>query len=150
MKYLKYIVLSGLVGVAFWACKEDELRPIIHYNGPAVITAPAAGTVIELKEATAADALPAFTWTAADFGYTAGVTYQLALDIAGNNFAEPTTVGASSGFSLTVTQGELNTLLLAKGLEGETPADLELRVTASVSSDSAAMVSAGVVLTVIP
>lgn len=150
MKYLKYIVLSGLVGVAFWACKEDELRPIIHYNGPAVITAPAAGTVIELKEATAADNLPAFTWTPADFGFSAATTYQLALDVAGNNFADPTTVGATTGLSLVVTQGDLNTVLLAKGLEGETPTDLELRVTATVNSDAGALVSEGVVITVIP
>ena len=150
MKYLKYIVLSGLVGIAFWACKEDELRPIIHYNGSAVITAPAAGTVIELKEATAADNLPAFTWTPADFGFSAATTYQLVLDKAGNNFAEPTTVGASTGLSLVVTQGDLNTILLAKGLEGETPTDLELRIIATVNSDAAALVSEGVAVTVIP
>ena len=150
MKYLKYIVLSGLVGIALWACKEDELRPIIHYNGPAVITAPAAGTVIELKEATGADDLPAFTWTPADFGFSAAITYQLALDVAGNNFADPTTVGSTTGLSLVVTQSDLNTLLLAKGLEGETAKDLELRVIATVNSDAAAIVSEGVVITVIP
>jgi hypothetical protein len=150
MKYLKYIALSGLVGISFWACKEDELRPVIHYNGPAVITAPAAGTVIELKEVTAADELPAFTWTAADFGFKAAATYILSLDKAGNNFAEPTTIGSSTGLSLVVTQGDLNTVLLAKGLEGETPTDLELRVIATVNSDAEALVSEGVVVTVIP
>ena len=150
MKYLKYIVLSGLVGVSFWACKEDELRPVIHYNGPAVITAPAAGTIIELKEVTATEALPAFTWTAADFGFAAGATYQLDIDVAGNNFAEPTTIGATSGLSLTVTQGDLNTLLLAKGLEGETSTNMELRVTATVNSDAGALVSEVVPVTIIP
>lgn len=151
MKYLKYIVLSGLVGIAFWACKEDELRPIIHYNSASVITAPAAGTVIELKEATAAEELPAFTWTDdADFGFAAGITYQLALDVAGNNFAEPTTIGSTTGLSLTITQDQLNTLLLAKGLEGETPTDIELKVIAKVSSDAEAIVSEGVIVTVIP
>lgn len=150
MKYIKYIVLTGLVGVAFWACKEDELRPIIHYNAVPVLTAPPSGTVIELKEATAADEVPAFTWTAADFGFSAATTYQVVLDLAGNNFADPTTVGSSTGLSLVVTQEELNTLLLAKGLEGETPTDLELRVIATVNSDATAQVSEGVVVTVIP
>ena len=131
MKYLKYILLTGLVGVAFWSCKEDELRPIIHYNGPAVITAPVAGTILELKEVTANENLPAFTWTAADFGFVAATTYTLALDVANNNFADPTTVGASTGLSLTVTQSDLNTILLAKGLEGETAVELELRVIAN-------------------
>lgn len=150
MKYLKYIVLSGFVGIAFWACKEDELRPIIHYNAVPVLTAPAAGTVIELKEANAAEELPAFTWTAADFGFSAATSYQVALDLSGNNFAEPTTIGSSTGLSLVVTQEQLNTLLLAKGLEGETSYDVELRVIATVNSDAAAQVSEGVIVTMIP
>ncbi len=151
MKYFKYIVFSGLIGVTLWACKEDELRPIIHYNSAAVITAPVAGTVIELKEATAAEQLPAFTWTNdADFGFAAGITYQLALDVAGNNFAEPTILGTTTADSLVLTQGELNTILLAKGLQGETATDVELKVIAKVSSDAEAIVSEGVVVTVIP
>ncbi len=151
MKYLKYIVLSGLVGIAFWACKEDELRPIIHYNSAAVITAPTAGTTLELKEATAAEALPAFKWSNdADFGFKAAITYQVAVDVAGNNFADPTVLGSTTSDSLVLTQGELNTILLAKGLPGETPTDLEMRVIAKVNPDAETLVSEGVVITVIP
>ena len=151
MKYLKYIILSGLVGVSLWACQEDELRPIIHYNSAAVITAPTAGTILELKEATAADLLPVFRWTAtADFGFSAAITYQLALDVAGNNFAAPTVLGSTTSDSLVLTQGELNTILLAKGLPGETATDVELRVIAKVTGDASSIASEGVVVTVIP
>src|SRR6187549_418746 len=151
MKFLKYIFLTGLVGISIWACKEDELGPTIHYNSAAVITSPTAGTVIELKEATAADLLPAFKWTAnADFGFSAAVTYQLALDVAGNNFAEPTVLGSTTGDSLVLTQGDLNTILLAKGLEGEIATDVELKVIAKVTGDASTIVSEGVVVTMIP
>jgi len=150
MKYIKYIVLSGLVGIFLWSCKEDELNPVVHLNNAPSLTSPGSGTSWELKEANANDLLPAFTWTAADFGFDAGTSYKLELDKAGNNFAEAVTLGVVNALSFSITQGDLNNILLAKELEGESPADVEIRVTASINADVAALVSNVVTLTVTP
>ena len=150
MKYIKYIAFSCLAMMAFWACEEDNLGPTLHINSGPVITAPTAGATLELKEATAGDDLPAFTWNGADYGFAAGTSYKLEIDKAGNNFGEPVTLGVVNATSLTVTQGDLNNILLAKELEGETPSDMELRVTATVDNDVAPLVSDPVTITVIP
>jgi hypothetical protein len=95
--------------------------------------------------------LPAITWSAADFGFPAGTAYLIELDIAGNNFSEPIALANVNALSLDdLTQGELNNILLAKNLEGETPADVELRVTATVSQEVQSLVSDPVTITVIP
>jgi hypothetical protein len=150
MKYIKYIILSGLAGIVLWSCSEDNLGPVLHINGGPVITAPAAGALWELKDSTADQALPDITWTAADYGFEAGTSYKVEVDVAGKNFAEAVVLGIVNKESLTITQGDLNNILLSKELEGETPVDIEFRVTATVNSDVQPLVSDAVGITVIP
>lgn len=151
MKYFKYIILSSLVGFMLGSCTEDELGPVLQLNNRPAITAPAAGATFELTEANAGEVLPAFTWTAVDYGFPAGTAYKLEMDIAGNNFAAPVALGTINGLSLTgMTQAELNNILLAKDLEGEVPVDIDLRVIATVNPEVDALVSDVVTITVVP
>lgn len=152
MKYIKYIVLSGLLGIFFWACTDnDSFGPTLHINSVPTITAPTVGTSWVLLETTADEALPDFTWTAADYGFEAGTSYALEMDRAGNNFAEPVVLGIVNAEVLSgFTQGDLNNILLAKELEPELPSDIDLRVVASVSAEVADLVSETVTISVVP
>lgn len=150
MKYIKYISLFLLGAFAVWSCKDDDLGPILKLNSAPQITAPTAGTTYELKEAQASDVLPAFTWSAAEYGFSAGTTYKLEMDVAGKNFSEPVTLGNVNALSVSISQGDLNNILLAKELEGETPVSIEMRVTATVSPDVQPLVSDVVTVTMIP
>ena len=133
MKFIKYIVLSGLVGFALWSCTDDSLGPVLQKNGGLDITAPAAGASWILNDST--DAV--FTWNGADYGFAAGTTYTLQMDVAGSNFASPGVLGNVNALTVIVSQDEINNILLAKELEGNVPANIDFRVIASVSPDIA-------------
>jgi len=151
MKYLFYTLLAGLVVTAAWSCQEDKLDPVLTPGAKPVITAPAAGSTLVLKEAEADLALGDFTWTAAEWGFAAGVTYTLEMDLAGGDFSEPVTLGIGHDLSLVgLTQGDLNNLLLAKGLEGGSQYNMILRVVAEVSDDVDPLVSETIAMTVTP
>ena len=149
MKYLKYIVFAGLVGVITWSCTDENAGPVLHKNGGLAITSPASGDVVELKEANANQPVT-MTWTAPDYGFEAAVSYKLQMDKTGSNFAEPAVLANVTSTSATITQGDLNNILLAKELEGESPSQVDIRVIASVNPDVAPDTSAVVTITVIP
>lgn len=149
MKSIKYIVLSGLMGFTLWSCTEDNLGPVLQNNGGLAITSPATGDTWTLTEATAGET-NTITWNPQDYGFEAGTTYKLEMDIAGNNFAEPAVLANVNAQSATITQGDLNNILLAKELEGETPAQIDMRVIATVNPDIAPDTSDVVTVTVVP
>lgn len=149
MKYIKYIALSGLAGIALWSCQDDNLGPVLHKNGGLAITSPTADQTWTLKESTA-DASNTISWSPADYGFAAGTTYKLQMDLAGNNFAEPAVLANVNAESADVKQGDMNNILLAKEAEGETPVQVDLRVIAKISDDVAPDTSAVVTITVIP
>ena len=150
MKYIKFIVLSGLIGFTMWSCSDDDnLGPVVHHNGGVVINSPGSNDTWVLLDSTAGN-INTVSWEPSDFGFAAGITYTLEMDLAGNNFAEPTALASVSGTSAGVTQGDLNNVLLAKELEGETPVEIDIRVKASVDNDVEPDISPVVTFTVIP
>ncbi|MFN4079292.1 MAG: SusE domain-containing protein [Saprospiraceae bacterium] len=142
---------NKLVFSALWmgllltvACNLGEFKydPAVLLGDRPVITAPLAGSSFVLLEADADKKFSPITWTAADFGYQAAVTYAVELDKAGNDFKDAVTIGQSNRLDLSdLSIGQLNNVLLTKGLPGEVAADLEIRVKASVSSLVDAMYS---------
>lgn len=149
MKYVKYMLFAGWVGMIAWSCTDDSLGPVLHKNGGLAITSPISSDVVELKEANA-NQLVTVTWSAPDYGFAAGVSYKVQLDKAGSNFAEPAVLANVNATSATISQGDLNNILLAKELEGESPALVNIRVIATVNPDVAPDTSAVVTFTVIP
>ena len=68
---------------------EDEtFDPVIQYgDGPVLTSSEAGGETFLLTEEEADNQLFAFSWTTADFGFPAAITYSLEIDDAGNDFA---------------------------------------------------------------
>ena len=115
------------------------------------ITSPSAGTVFTLEEANAANLLDEFSWTAADFGFQAGISYALEIDAAGNDFADAITLGSVNDLKIDdIEVGRLNNILLAKGLPFGFENDLEIRVCATVSDQVDALCSESVAIKVNP
>lgn len=133
-KMKKYILSILALAVIFTACKEKENDPVIDLRTAPQITSPSAGALFTLDETQADELLPGATWTAADFGYQAAITYSFLIDAAGNNFADAISLGSTTELALgELTQGKLNNILLAKGLPFGFENDLEVRVCAKVS-----------------
>ena len=130
----KYILSILAIAVLFTACKEKENDPVINLGAAPVLMSPSAGILFTLDETMADELLPVVVWTAADFGYEAGISYSLEIDAAGNNFADAITLGTTTKLLLdNLTQGKLNNILLAKGLPFGFDNELEIRVCAKVS-----------------
>ena len=146
----KYSLLILLVIAGLTACKDDEFGPVLQLGNAPEITSPADGSSFELLLDNAADVLTTFTWSSADFGYQAAITYEVEMDLAGNDFNDAVTLGTTSGNTLDVTVEKVNNILLAKELPGETPANVEVRVIATVSPEVDPLISAPITLTITP
>lgn len=148
----KCLFLLGLTVLAFSACKDDELDPVLKVNGTPAFTSPAGGTTQVLTPANASEVFANFAWTAADFGFNAAVTYTVEMDIAGKNFAEPVVVGSTTGLALSgITNEKINTFLfVTKALPGGDPVEVEFRIAANVSSDVPTVYSPSIKATVTP
>jgi len=149
--YKRYISLVLLAGLLLTACDDKVFDPVLKIGAAPAISSPAAGSSFVLTEADADKLLTTFSWSAADFGFQAAVDYAVELDVAGNDFADPATLGIVSGLQLeTVTVGQMNNLLISKGLPDNVPAQLELRVVATVNPDVPPVVSEVVPLSITP
>lgn len=130
----KYILSILAIAVLMTACKEKELDPVINFGAAPSITAPAAGAVFTLDSNSIDNIVTTFEWTAADFGYQAGITYSIEVDAVGNDFAEAVSIGSTNETMFSdLTVGKLNNILLAKGLPFGFDNELEMRVCAKVS-----------------
>ncbi len=131
MRRLAYIAFAGILILA--SCTKAELGPVISENPTApTLTAPASGTNLVFTEATANDNVT-FSWTAADFGFAAAVTYTVQYDKAGNDFKAPVTIVSSSALTASVPAGDLNTAFLGAEFAFGEVTGIELRVKATIS-----------------
>jgi hypothetical protein len=133
------------------ACTEKDKEPVLQVGAGPSFTAPAANTSYVLLESEAAQTFDLFSWSAASFGFDAAVNYTLELDKAGNNFADPITVGSVNALSLDgITKGKINTLLLSKGLPADVASNVEFRLTATINPEVDATYSAPLTLSITP
>jgi hypothetical protein len=132
----KLLTLALFAAFVLGACTEKDKEPVLAPGNPPLITSPATGTSFTLTENTAGEIFKVFEWTAADFGFDAGVNYTLELDKAGNNFAGAVTVGSINALSLgNITNDKINTILLTKDLPTDEFSNVEFRVVAKLGSD---------------
>ncbi|MFN4257404.1 MAG: SusE domain-containing protein [Saprospiraceae bacterium] len=140
-----------IAAMLFQSCKDEAVGPTVDLGNAPSITGPAAGTSFVLVEADQAKPFGDFTWTAADFGFDAGISYKVEVDLAGSSFADPITLGVVNGLKLSgKTVADINNILLNKGIAGGQEATVEVRVTATVSDEVDALVSAPVSLKITP
>ena len=140
----KYIPILFLAALYFAACTDstslDEVGPIVRLGSPPIISAGPDNLVFE--EANEANAIPAITWSAADFGFSAATTYDVQIDQVGNNFSNALSLGQTTGLSLeSLTVASLNNLLFAQGFPELTPLDFEYRIVATISDEIDPLIS---------
>ena len=143
--------LLAIALIAFSGCEDDTFDPVLSLNGGPQITAPAAGGAFIFADTTLGNEFATFQWTAADFGFDAGVTYRLQAALAGTGFADVADIGpATSDREITVTNQMINSFLINQGAVGGTAEDIEFRVRARVSDEVDPQFSAPVQFTVTP
>ncbi|GJQ20062.1 MAG: hypothetical protein HBSIN02_04170 [Bacteroidia bacterium] len=132
-------LLVTVIGLLLASCERDITEPVISSNP----TKPAAAVVAlpDSFNVNYADSVVTFSWSAADFGFPASVTYTVQMSDTANfsrNVADLITTQKLSG---TKTVGDINTLILSWNYAIGTPVTVYYRIAASVSSSIAAVYS---------
>jgi starch-binding outer membrane protein SusE/F len=128
------ILLLGVASVMLWSCEKDEDRAIISPTTAPTFTADT--TALTLSQATGAANALTITWTSADFGYPAGISYSLQMSKKGTNFASASTTEISLGSkpgTRTFTEKEINGELL-KAFGADITSDAEFRIRAAANN----------------
>lgn len=89
--------------------------------------------------ATASQNALTFSWTPSFKGYSGAVTYSVQFDSSGKNFAAPLEIAVGTQiFSKPMTQGEINTTALNKGVAGGSTGKIEYRLKATTAQGAVA------------
>lgn len=146
----KYLFLSLAAALFLAACSDKETDPVLTLGNAPGIGSPADGSSLVLTEATANENFPEFSWTAAEYGFQAAVSYSVEMDKAGNNFADPLVVGTVTSTNLTVKNEKINSLMIGLGLAGEEEHSMEFRIAAKISAEVATVYSDPITLKITP
>lgn len=150
MKKISFLLIAVFGMFILNSCSDEDFDPVVEVSSAPSISAPASGTSYVLTEDNAADTFESFAWSAADFGFQAATTYSIQIDKAGNEFAEALSIGSTSELTFSLTNEDMNQKLLAFGIPYGAPADIELRVVASISDLVETVISETISFTVTP
>jgi hypothetical protein len=136
-----FIALFAVLAIS---CSSDDVedRPVIVAEDAPVMSAPTSGSSYVLEFQNASNLAERFVWTSANFGQSVAVNYTLEIDVAGNEFATPESLGSVIGQNqLSVSVETLNGAALSLGAEPFVESNYEVRVKASVNDTFEALYS---------
>jgi hypothetical protein len=129
---LTLTLFAGLV-----SCEDEQdlliLTPPTSFN----IITPLTGDLVVLNETTPNNPGLVITWTDAEFGQQAVISYSVELDKPGAEFSNPILLGTTSNSSLTVSSADLNIRALTAGATPFVASTVEIRVVATTGTNSA-------------
>lgn len=146
---LLFPVIIGLLLVT--SCDKGELGPVMSNNPNApTITAPQDGESYILSEDSAQDTLLTMQWEEPEYGYSAAPQFTVQMGLIGEGFAKPIDLATTTQTSYSVTVEDMNNKLLSSGQAPGQQANLEFRVTSSISDSLDQLVSSPISLTFTP
>lgn len=143
MKAIKFFSLVLAASSLLWSCKKDETRAVVAAGKGGTLTA--STTTPTVAQATAANDAVTFTYTQADFGYSAEVNYTLQFDKKTGNFSSPSEILVTKSGTKTLKQGELNTQAINVGMAPGTPDTMLVRVKYDVKTTAVPAVYSNIV-----
>lgn len=144
MKLLRYISPALLSVAMFISC--NEMDSVVASDEPKPATITTFDSQIEITESNVNEKL-IFEWSAADFGYSASVTYSLCGVMEGG---EPGVISTVNSTRLEITRKDFNRAILGVGAKGNKQNDVLLYVEASISDATPKSRSGAVSVVVTP
>jgi hypothetical protein len=134
MKNYIYTIAAIFGMVLFSSCEEDLTLATIAAPEDIVASSlsdfSASNYTLEFENK--AQVFENFTWTSANYGYSAAIKYTLQVDVAGNKFANTINLGTNAINSIELTVGQINKGLTNLGLVPFEATTIEIRVKAEV------------------
>lgn len=129
MKLYKYISIV-LCAILIQACADNSKVMVSDEMLSPAISVPVTGTNLVITEDNL-DENWTVTWEEADYGVNLAVTYTAEIDFKDNVFYSPAMVGSTTENTVTITNAELNDLILAElNQDPNVLAQVELRIVA--------------------
>jgi hypothetical protein len=133
-KWLNRILVISVASATLVSCKKDETKAFVKVGAASTLTVTPTSLVLDSSAANRNNNAITFSWTKADFGYSAGVNYTLQIAKNGTNFANPREVTLNGGLEQKYSNADFNQLALLAGLAPGSTGTLQARVRAAVSS----------------
>jgi hypothetical protein len=148
---IRFMALSSIGLLMLSACKKDGALVTSNGGKAGTLTASTMAPTLDKAKVTDTTTIVSFSFTAANYGFAAGVTNTLQIDAAGDNWKNPATFVMfskvySQGFSTPV----FNNLLLKLNLPAGTASQVNVRVEHTISPEVAPIYSNVLALTVTP
>jgi hypothetical protein len=132
MKKLNLILIFIMVFLT--ACEKDKENVEVKNPWTPNEMNPLSGSTFVLSMDNAASTFQEFSWTEADFGFSAAITYIVQVDKKAKNFTTALdVVSVNNALKAKVTTGDFNKILLGAGLVPDEAADLIFRVKATIN-----------------
>ena len=130
MKRLNKLIVFGLVFIASWSCKKEEIITLINPNAQLVATL-SSPTIVLLKDNFDKDALTV-SWTTPDYGFDAAPSYSVYMVKKGGDLSKATPIGVGADLKKIFKVADLNSRAIAAGILEGTTGDVDIRVEALV------------------
>lgn len=128
--------LIALFTVLAISCSSDDVedRPVITGIDAPVMAAPEGNNGYVLSVENAANQAERFVWSSANYDTDVAIIYTVEIDTAGNEFANPQSLGSVTGANqLSVSVETMNGVALALGANPFESKEFEVRIKASVN-----------------
>ena len=130
MKRLNKLIVFGLLFMASWSCKKEELNTYINPTAQLVATL-SSPTIVLLKDNFDKDALTV-SWTTPSYGFDAAPSYAVYMVKKGGDLAKATPIGVGADLKKIFKVADLNSRAIAVGILEGTTGDVDIRVEALV------------------
>lgn len=147
----KLLAISGIGLLMLSACKKNDA--LVTANSGKAGTLSASVTTLPLDKTKLNDPsmVISFSFTTANYGYSAAVTNTLQIDVPSDNWATPvSSVLPANKLTAGYSTGDFNALLLKLGLPSDIASTVNVRIVHSISASIAAIYSNVVPVTVTP
>lgn len=126
------IIFICIAFILLWSCKKDEQKTYLSDKPVApVLTASSAAVILD--SAKKGDNAQVFSWAAANYGYSAAVTYTLQLSLASDSFKSPVNIGMGTALTKAYTTNEFNSRMISLGVPAATEGAVQARVIAAIA-----------------
>jgi hypothetical protein len=140
--FLSLIILTGAIS-SLVSCSDEDRGPVASVVQDIVLSTPAGGNYVLTAPTAGTDAV-VVKWSSADFGYSSAVTYSLQVAKATDDFSSPQSFvlgsfneNSNSTYEKTLTQRQLNSMLLGAGGAIGAEGQFKMRVVGTPSTQLA-------------
>lgn len=151
MKKIVNLSLISLLFISALSCSDDDTKTMTSADAAPVLISPEDGASIVLDPDLQSNPALTLVWNHGAYTVPTEITYNVEMALAGTDFATVINGGTTSNRVLTLTVAELNAKALEAGLTPYEAADLDVRIMASLGSNSdMPMASNAIKLTITP